>query len=94
MVALLVALAFVAVTLFVLVVAGVLMAVVTAIAALNIFVVILGLISGRTPTARPSPPKPWQPSSFRLPPEPPTETPAEPADESEHPAPSITVHRR
>jgi|HubBroStandDraft_4_1064222.scaffolds.fasta_scaffold1612248_1 hypothetical protein len=90
MVALLVAIAFVAVTLFVLAVAGVLMAVVTAIASLNIFVVILGLISRRAPTTHPAPRKPWQPSSFRLPPQP----PAEPADESEEPAPSITIHRR
>jgi hypothetical protein len=94
MVALLVAIAFVAVTLFVLAVAGVLMAVVTAIASVNIFVVILGLLSRRAPSARPAPPKPWQPSSFRLPPEPPKEAPTEPADKSEEPAPSITVHRR
>jgi hypothetical protein len=84
-----IAVAFIAVTLFVLSVTGVAIAVVTGIALLNVFVVAFGLLSRRPPRPQPAP---WQPSSFRLPPQPSDES--EDQAPSEEQVPALTIYRQ
>jgi hypothetical protein len=86
MLALLFAIALIAVPLLVLALAGVLAAVVTGVALLNAFALILGLAARRQSRHQPIESPPWRPSSFRTPPELP--------DESEEHLPSLTIHRR
>jgi hypothetical protein len=83
MLALLFAIALIALTLFVVFVAGVVIAVVTGLALLNVFAVILG-VTVRRRRSRPST-ETWRPSSF---------PPPEPADEPEERLPSLTIHRQ
>jgi hypothetical protein len=86
MVVLLLAIVFLAATVLVLTVAGVLVAVLTGIGLLNVFVVILGF-RVRRPTQLPPAPAPrWQPTSFRRRPVAPYE-----ADEQQ---PTVTVRRQ
>jgi len=86
MVVRLVAVVFFAVTVFVLTVAGAVIAVLTGIGLLNVFVVVVGM-SLRRPTQVPNPRRErWQPSSFRRPPRPP--------QESEEPAREVTARRQ
>lgn len=87
MLVLLFAVAVIALTLLALLLAGVVVAIVTGIALLNVFALILGL-RARRPSAEKSAPERWRPSSFRSPPEP------RDNDESEEPARSLTIHRR
>jgi hypothetical protein len=79
MLALLFAIALIALTLFVLTVAGALFAVLSWIALVNVYVVILGRAWDRRRRVAPLPPEPWQPSSFRRPPEPSYESEEQPA---------------
>jgi MFS superfamily sulfate permease-like transporter len=86
MVVRLVAIVFFAITVFVLAVAGVVIAVLTGIGLLNVFVVVVGT-SLRRPTQVPHPRRErWQPSSFRRAPR--------PQEESEAQAPEVTVRRQ
>ncbi len=88
MLALLLAVALIALTVLALLLAGVVAAIVTGIALLNVFAVVLALGSRRSRdrTTAP-PPERWRPSAFRRPPQPPLES----DDEEQHP---LTVHRR
>jgi hypothetical protein len=87
MVARLFALASVALTLLLLAVAGVVIAVATGIALLNVFVVILGVVvQQRRWRLQPAQPETWRPSSFRL--------PLEPPYESKELSPARTIHRQ
>jgi hypothetical protein len=85
MLALLLAVALIALTILALLLAGVVAAIVTGIALLNVFAVLLGLRSrgARTPAVAP---ERWRPSSFRRPPELPVP--------EEDPSHELTVHRR
>jgi hypothetical protein len=85
MLALLLAVALIALTVLALLLAGIVAAIATGIALLNIFAVLLSLRSrgGRAPAAVP---ERWRPKSFRRPPEPPL-----PAEEDAH---ELTAHRR
>ena len=85
MLALLLAVALIALTVLALLLAGVIAAIVTGIALLNVFAVLLGLRSrgARTPAVAP---ERWRPSSFRRPPE--ALLPAEEASDE------LTVRRR
>jgi hypothetical protein len=84
MLALLLAVALIGLTVLALLLAGILVAVVTAIALLNLGLVVLGL-RAREPRGGPElDGARWRPSSFRLPPEPPVE-----ADD----APRVRIHR-
>jgi hypothetical protein len=85
MLALLLAVALIGLTILALLLAGVVAAIVTGIALLNVFAVLLGLRSrgARAPAVGP---ERWRPSSFRRPPELPVP--------DEDPAQELTVHRR
>jgi len=85
MLALLLAVALIALTVLALLLAGVVAAIATGIALLNIFAVLLSLCSrgARAPAIAP---ERWRPKSFRRPPEPPL-----PAEEDAH---ELTAHRR
>jgi hypothetical protein len=83
--ALLLAVALIALTILALLFAGVVAAIVTGIALLNVLAVLLGLRSrGASPPAAAS--EHWRPSSFRRPPELPLP--------DEDPSHELTVHRR
>jgi hypothetical protein len=94
MLALLLAVALIGLTVLALLLAGVLVAVLTAIAVLNLCLLAVGLRVGRPSDEAPIAPMPavgperlaerWRPAAFRLPPEPPVE--------SEH-APPMRIHR-
>jgi hypothetical protein len=83
--ALLLAVALVALTILALLLAGVLAAILTGIALLNVFAVLLGLRS-RGASAPAAAAERWRPSSFRRPPELPLP--------DEDPSHELTVHRR
>ncbi len=87
MLAVLLAIVLIVLTLLALSVAGVVAAIVTGVAWLNLSAIILGLRS-HSPRDEPSTeaPERWRPSSFPERPEPPYE--------SEEQSPSVTVHRR
>ncbi|HEX3909618.1 MAG TPA: hypothetical protein VHW67_02805 [Solirubrobacteraceae bacterium] len=86
MLALLLAVALIALTIVALLLGGVIVAIVTGIALLNVFAVVLGLRSRRDRSS-PHPPERWRPSAFRRLPQPPLED----DEESSH---ELTVHRR
>jgi hypothetical protein len=85
MLALLFAVALIALTIVALLFAGVVAAIVTGIALLNVFAVLLGLRSRGAPATTAAPER-WRPSSFRRPPELPLP--------DEDPAHELTVRRR
>jgi hypothetical protein len=88
MLALLLAVAVIGLTVLALLLAGVLVAVLTAIAALNLSLVALGLRvrrpSAGAHVATEEGAERWRPTAFRLPPEPPVES---------EDAPRLTIHR-
>jgi hypothetical protein len=88
MLALLLAVALIGLTVLALLLAGVLVAVLTAIAVLNLSLVALGLRVDRPSAGKQLAPEQaaerWRPSAFRLPPEPPVES---------EDAPRMRIHR-
>jgi hypothetical protein len=70
MLALLLAVALIALTILALLLAGVLAAIITGIALLNVFVLLLGAQSRRARQGPDAPAQRWRPSAFRRPPEP------------------------
>jgi hypothetical protein len=84
MLVLLFALAAIALTLLAVLFAGAVIAIATGIALVNVFVLIVGLLTPRPDTEERVLTR-WQPSSFRLPPV--------PDDESEEQLPALKVHR-
>ncbi|HEX3433022.1 MAG TPA: hypothetical protein VHT25_03070 [Solirubrobacteraceae bacterium] len=87
MLALLFAVALIALTVLALALAGVVAAIVTGVALVNVFAALLGMRSRSLHDCRAKPRDRWRPKSFRMPPEL-TQEPDE-----EH-ARSLTVHRR
>jgi MFS superfamily sulfate permease-like transporter len=85
MVVLLFTFALVALTVVALMFAGVVAAIATGIALLNVFAMLLGLRTRRA-HMRAGPSERWKPSAFRLPPE--------PTEDSEGHHPVLTIHRR
>jgi hypothetical protein len=94
MLVLLFAVSVIALTLLALLLAGALIAIATAIALLNVFVVILGLRVHGPPHAEERTPARWRPSSFRRPPKPDERSNEQPDDEPERLATQLTIHRR
>lgn len=89
MLTLLLAAALIAFTILALLFAGVVAAIVTGIAMLNVLVLVVGLRSRRErPTPRPR--ERWRPRSFRRPPQP----PLDPEEEEQLHSKRLTVHRR
>lgn len=87
MLAALLAVALIALTVFALLLAGAIAAVVTGIVLLNVFATIVCSRSRALHRVRAAQAERWRPSSFRLPPE--------PLDElDDDPARSLTIHRR
>lgn len=89
MLALLLAVALIGLTVLALLLAGILVAVAAAIAVLNLSFVALGLRArrasdGETVAREQSPDERWRPTAFRLPPEPPVDSPD---------APRLTIRR-
>jgi uncharacterized membrane protein YdfJ with MMPL/SSD domain len=90
MLVMLFAVSVIALTLLALLLAGVLVAIATGIALLNVFVVIVGLRIHPPPHAEERAPARWRPSSFRRPPRPEQEL----DEESEQLATRLTIHRQ
>jgi hypothetical protein len=84
MLALLLAVALIGLTVLALLLAGVVVAVATAIAVLNLSLVVLGLRTPGSSADRATGGERWRPSAFRRPPEAPVEADG---------APPVTVHR-
>jgi hypothetical protein len=87
MLALLFAVALIALTVLVLLLAGVVAAIVTFVVLLNAFAILLGIRSRSLHEVEAKRRARWRPSSFRVPPE----VSSEPDDEPSHP---LTIHRR
>ncbi len=93
MLALLLAVALIALTVFALLLFGVIAAIATGVGLLNVLALLIGLRSRRArpaPSAAPSAPDRWRPKSFRRPPAPPLDPEAEEHLHSR----TLTVHRR
>jgi hypothetical protein len=88
MLALLLAIALIALTILALLLAGVVAAIVTGIALLNLFALVIGVRSQRSRPG-PSTPERWRPKSFRRP----SAAPLEPEAEEHLHSRTLTVHR-